>query len=47
MLERDNICGLGVPGLADLGIQPTPMEAHASAILGRYRRPGRDIAATA
>ena len=47
MLERDNICGLGVPGLADLGIQPTPMEAHAPAILGRYRRPGRDIAATA
>lgn len=47
LLESDNICGLGVPGLADFGIQPTPLEAHASAILARYRRQGRDATATA
>lgn len=47
LLENDNICGLGVPGLVDLGIQPTPLEAHAPAVLARYRRQGRGLAATA
>ena len=41
MLRRDNIVSPGTPGLADLGITPTPLEAVASAWLARYRVGGR------
>jgi NADH dehydrogenase len=41
MLKRDNIVSPGTPGLADLGIVPTPMEAVASGWLARYRAGGR------
>jgi NADH dehydrogenase len=41
MLRRDNIVSPGTPGLAELGITPTPMEAVAPAWLARYRAGGR------
>jgi NADH dehydrogenase len=41
MLRRDNICTPGTPGLAELGIAPTPLEAVAGNWLARYRRGGR------
>jgi len=41
MLERDNVCDPAVPGLADLGIKPTAMEAVLPTYLDIYRRGGR------
>ncbi|BBD99084.1 complex I NDUFA9 subunit family protein [Sphingobium amiense] len=41
MLGRDNIVSPGAPGLADLGVSPTPLAAVADKWLVRYRRHGR------
>ncbi len=41
MLEVDNVPAEGAPGLADLGVQPTGMEAIAPSYLWRYRRGGQ------
>ncbi|MCX8134104.1 MAG: complex I NDUFA9 subunit family protein [Roseococcus sp.] len=48
LLQRDNVVGEGALTLADLGIAPQPVEAHAPALLARFRpggnrrvRPGR------
>ena len=41
MLQNDNIVGAGMPGLADLGLTPTPMAAFVPAMLERYRPSGR------
>jgi NADH dehydrogenase len=41
MLRNDNIVGATMPGLIDLGVTPTPLEAFAPAMLERYRSGGR------
>ena len=41
MLAKDNIVDAGMPGLADLGVLPTPMAAFVPAMLERYRPSGR------
>ena len=41
MLQKDNVVGAGMPGLAELGVTPTPMEAFVPAMLERYRTSGR------
>lgn len=41
MLGKDNIVAPGAPGLAELGVAPTPMPAVAEKWLVRYRRHGR------
>ncbi len=41
MLRKDNVVGEGMPGLAALGIVPTPMAAFVPAMLERYRSSGR------
>ncbi len=41
MLGRDNVCDGGAPGLADLGITATPVEAIVPAMLTRFRKGGR------
>jgi uncharacterized protein YbjT (DUF2867 family) len=41
MLSRDNIVAAGMPGLADLGVTPTPLDAVAAGWLDIYRRHGR------
>lgn len=41
MLGRDNVVAPDMPGLADLGVSPTPMAAVADKWLVRYRRHGR------
>ena len=41
MLASDNVAGADAPGLADLGIAPTPLDAVAPGYLARYRRGGR------
>jgi NADH dehydrogenase len=41
MLQRDNIADPGLPGLAALGVAPTPVEAIVPAMLERYRSSGR------
>ena len=41
MLECDNVASGDAPGLADLGVEPTPLEAVAPGYLARYRRGGR------
>lgn len=40
LLRRDNVVGPGVPGLRELGVQPTPLEAVAETYLSRFRRGG-------
>ena len=47
LLGRDNVVGEGVPGLADLGIAPTSVEAVVPGYLRRVRPGGgrRDLAA--
>jgi uncharacterized protein YbjT (DUF2867 family) len=40
-LETDNVVGDGAEGLADLGIEPTGVEAIAPSYLWRYRRGGQ------
>lgn len=42
LLRRDNVVAAGMPGLAELGIVPTPLEAIAPAYLARYRRAGAE-----
>ncbi len=46
LLERDNVVGEGMPGLEDLGIRPTAVEAVVPGYLRRYRSGGgrRDAA---
>ncbi|MFO1075203.1 MAG: complex I NDUFA9 subunit family protein [Geminicoccaceae bacterium] len=39
LLERDNVLTPGVPGLAELGIQPTPLEVVVPPYLRAYGRP--------
>jgi NADH dehydrogenase len=41
MLGKDNVVTWGMPGLADLGVLPTPMAAFVPAMLERYRPSGR------
>ncbi len=41
MLQKDNVANPALPGLADLGITPTPMAAFVPAMLERYRPGGR------
>ncbi|HLY88004.1 MAG TPA: complex I NDUFA9 subunit family protein [Acetobacteraceae bacterium] len=41
MLQRDNVAAAGTDGLADMGVQPTPIGAVAPSWLVRYRRAGR------
>ena len=41
MLQRDNLASAALPGLAELGIQPTPLSAVAQGWLARYRPGGR------
>ena len=41
MLKKDNVVGAGMPGLAELGVSPTPLAAFLPAQLGRYRPGGR------
>ncbi len=41
MLQKDNVVGAGVPGLAELGVAATPLEAFVPAMLERYRAGGR------
>ncbi|MFC0633410.1 complex I NDUFA9 subunit family protein [Brevundimonas balnearis] len=41
MLQSDNIVSAGAPGLTDLGVQPTGLEAIAPSYLWRYRRGGQ------
>ncbi len=45
LLERDNVVSTGAPGLADLGVAPTPAEAVLESYLSRYRRAGTKVAA--
>ena len=45
MLERDNVVAPGAPGLAELGITPTPIEAVIPSYLDRFRPGGRFSAA--
>jgi len=40
MLERDNVVAAGAPGLAELGIRPTPIEAVVPEYLARFREGG-------
>jgi NADH dehydrogenase len=40
-LKRDNVVAAGAPGLAELGIAPTPVEAILPTYLDIYRRGGR------
>lgn len=41
LLERDNVATVGAPGLAELGIKPTPVEAVIPSYLDRFRPGGR------
>ncbi len=41
MLQSDNVVAAGSPGLADLGIAPTPLAAVTDKWLVQYRRHGR------
>ena len=41
MLKLGNICAPGMPGLAELGIAPTPLAAFVPEMLQRFRRGGR------
>lgn len=41
MLKVDNVVGAGVPGLADLGVTPTPLESVIPTYLWKYRKGGQ------
>ena len=45
LLERDNIVAAGAPGLAELGVKPTPIESVIPSYLDRFRPGGRFSAA--
>ncbi|MFM8681566.1 MAG: complex I NDUFA9 subunit family protein [Alphaproteobacteria bacterium] len=47
LLRRDNVVAKGAPGLRELGIEPTPVEAVVPAYLEIYRRGGRYAASRA
>ncbi|MFA4894022.1 complex I NDUFA9 subunit family protein [Brevundimonas sp.] len=47
LLEKDNVVADGAEGLAELGVQPTGVEAIAPSYLWRYRRGGQFAEATA
>ncbi|WP_332639486.1 complex I NDUFA9 subunit family protein [Brevundimonas sp.] len=47
LLEKDNVVADGAEGLAELGIQPTGVEAIAPSYLWRYRRGGQFAEAAA
>jgi len=47
LLEKDNVVAEGAEGLAELGVQPTGLEAIAPSYLWRYRRGGQFAEATA
>ncbi|HZV84299.1 MAG TPA: complex I NDUFA9 subunit family protein, partial [Brevundimonas sp.] len=47
LLESDNVVGAAAEGLAELGIQPTGVEAIVPAYLWRYRRGGQFAEPTA
>ena len=47
LLEKDNVVADGAEGLAELGIQPTGLEAIAPSYLWRYRRGGQFAEAAA
>ncbi|MEO8715522.1 MAG: complex I NDUFA9 subunit family protein [Acetobacteraceae bacterium] len=40
MLGRDNVVSIGMPGLADLGVTPTPVDMVVPSYLTRYRAGG-------
>jgi hypothetical protein len=40
MLQRDNVAAPGTPGLAELGVVPTPVDLVVPAYLKRYRQGG-------
>jgi NADH dehydrogenase len=40
MLSRDNVANPALPGLADLGVVPTPIDLVVPAYLARYRKGG-------
>ena len=44
LLRIDNVCG-AVPGLAELDVSPTPLEAVLPGFLARFRKGGRPVAA--
>jgi uncharacterized protein YbjT (DUF2867 family) len=44
LLRIDNVCG-AVPGLPELGVSPTPLEAVLPEFLARFRKGGRPVAA--
>ncbi|WP_353217859.1 complex I NDUFA9 subunit family protein [Sandarakinorhabdus sp.] len=46
MLKLGNICAAGMPGLAELGITPTPLAAFLPQMMERYRAGGRFAKAT-
>lgn len=41
MLQKDNVANPALPGLAELGVTPTPLTAFMPAMLERYRPGGR------
>ncbi len=41
LMKYDNVCEEGAPGLADLGVEPTPAEAVLESYMYRYRRSGK------
>ncbi len=41
MLQNDNVVHPALPGLAELGVTPTPLSAFVPAMLARYRPGGR------
>jgi NADH dehydrogenase len=45
MLSRDNVANPELPGLAELGVVPTPIDLIVPAYLARYRRAGARAAA--
>ncbi len=45
MLTRDNVVASGMPGLVELGVDPTPLEQIVPIYLRRFRRGGRRAAA--
>jgi uncharacterized protein YbjT (DUF2867 family) len=44
LLRIDNVCGT-MPGLAELGVSPTPLEAVVPGFLARFRKGGRPVTA--
>jgi hypothetical protein len=44
LLRIDNVCD-ALPGLAEVGVSPTPLEAVVPGFLARFRKGGRAVAA--